>query len=418
MARVGSWRPGLGTNHVVRPLYTDDDLRVLTETAQRAGALLAAARLHEDEHHLSVRLQQALLPSELLWHPNLVVEARYQVGGTLLEAGGDWYDTFEWPDGRLGVMVGDVVGHSLESVAAMGRLRAAAAALATCTDPSPAALMDALADFARGPDGTDYATATCVVVDPRSGALAWTSAGHPPVVLLAPGGQPVRLKGATTAPLVAGREGERPEGHLVLEPGSLVVLYSDGLVERRRERLHAGLLRLEGVMEGVRDAPIAEVADGLIRQLTEGSQTSDDIVVACFRFTPPLGNHRITIPAAAEQLGGLRRDVLAWLGEQGMPRPRQADVLLGLGEACTNAIEHAYPQQPLGRIDVDLANHGHHVSVAVHDRGAWRPSGQHSRFGGRGTSIMQEVSDRFGRTTTAAGTSVAMTFDFAPRERG
>jgi len=401
----------VGITDPLRAHYTDDDVRFLADTAQRVSVILAAARLRQEEHDVSVRLQQALLPDELLWHPNLVVEARYQAAGALLEVGGDWYDTFTWADGRIGVMVGDVVGHNLDSVAAMGRLRAATAALAAGTDSSPSALMDALERFARGPDGTDFATAVCVVVDPATGELTWTSAGHPPVLVLPPDGAPVRLLGAQTAPLAAGPPVTRADGHHTLEPGTLVVLYSDGLVERRRERLDVGVQRLEDELVVLRDAPIATVAEELIARLTTGRVPSDDIVVACFRWTPPVVREHLSITASEDQLVGLRRDLRSWLLDHDVSARRQSDVLLGVGEACTNSIEHAYPQQPRGRIDVDLADHGPHLSVTVRDRGRWRPVGQHSRYGGRGTSIMQEVSDRFRRVTSPDGTTVTMTFD-------
>jgi PAS domain S-box-containing protein len=393
-----------------RPHYTRDDLAFFTDTAQRVGVVLTAARLRQEEHDISVRLQQALLPDHLLWHPNVVVEARYQAASALLDVGGDWYDTFAWPNGRIGVMVGDVVGHNLDSAATMGRLRAATAALAAHIAPSPAALMAALEQFARGRDGTDFATAVCVVVDPATGRLTYSSAGHPPVVVVAPDGTSTRLTGAQTPPLGAEPVGARPEAAIDLAPGSLVVMYSDGLVERRRERLDRGLDRLEAVASRLRHEPIRTVADRLVAELTAGSPPEDDIVVACFRYTPVVERIHRRITATSTQLAGLRSDLRGWLDELAMANRLKGDVLLGVGEACTNAIEHAYQGVARGSIDVELTHHRDHVTACVTDHGSWRPAGQHSRFGGRGTTIMQTLAENYSRTTGPDGTRVLMTF--------
>jgi PAS domain S-box-containing protein len=400
----------VGITDPTRPHYTRDDLAFLTDTAQRVGVVLAAARLRQEEHDISVRLQQALLPDQLTWHPNVVVEARYQAASALLDVGGDWYDTFAWPNGCLGVMVGDVVGHNLDSAATMGRLRAATAALAAHTAPSPGALMEALEQFARTRDGADFATAVCVVVDPATGRLTYSSAGHPPVIVVAPDGSTTRLTSAQTAPLCAEPARPRPEAAVDLDPGSLVVMYSDGLVERRRERLDRGLNRLEAVASRLRNEPIRNVADRLVAELTEGSPPEDDIVVACFRYTPAVEGIQRRITADSGQLARLRSDLRGWLEEHTLPTRLQGDVLLGIGEACTNAIEHAYQGVTEGSIDVEITHHREHVTARVTDHGTWRPAGQHSRFGGRGTTIMKALAENFLRTTGTDGTRVLMTF--------
>ncbi len=279
---VGLTDPGRGP-------FGPEDRSFLDHTAQRVAVILTAARLRQREHDIAVRLQHALLPDQLIQHPDLAIEARYQAAGDLLEVGGDWYDTFSWPDGHLGVIVGDVVGHNLESAAAMGRLRAATAALARHVPPSPAALLDALERFARGPDGTTFVTAVCVVVDPASGRLVYSSAGHPPALVLPPGRPAVRLDDAQGLPICVGEldahPGARPEAEVTLAPGTLVILYSDGLIERRGEEIEVGIERFETLAVSLADQPLATIADQLVAD-TAPTASEDDMVVACLRFRP------------------------------------------------------------------------------------------------------------------------------------
>lgn len=401
-----------------RAPFAPDDLTFLQDVARRVGVVLAAARLRQEEHDIAVRLQRALLPDRLQWHPNVVIEARYHAADELLEVGGDWYDTYTWPDGRIAIVVGDVVGHNLDSAATMGRLRAAMAALAAHMEPSPAALLDALERCALGPGGCDFLTAVCVVVDPASGELRYSAAGHPPVIVVTPGEATVLLRDAQAPPLgVTRRTDLRPEASITLQPGAVVVLYSDGLVERRRERLDVGIDRLVDVMSALIDEPIDTVADRVIEQMAECSSPEDDVVVACFRFTPPTVELWERFPAGPEHLAGLRNAVRVWLAAHGVPAGVRGDVLLGIGEASTNAVEHAYQADAEGFIDVGVADHGHHLTALVRDGGSWRPPGRHSHIGGRGTMIMRRVTKRFERSSDAHGTSVTLTFPLPPPGR-
>jgi len=281
----------VGLADPARPHYSPDDLAFLETLAERAGIVLASTHLRRQEHEIAIRLQRALLPDSLVTHPSVSVQARYEAGSDVLEVGGDWYDTFSWPSGQIGLMVGDVVGHTMDSAAAMGRLRAATAALAAHVPPSPAALLDALEEFARGRDGTDFVTATCVVLDPQNGHLTYSSAGHPPIIMATPDGSTRRLFDAQAKPMCVPRllraAPVRPEAEITLEPGALVVLYSDGLIERRTHTLEEGIARLEKTVAALATEPLTALADRIIEHMTNDSPTSDDIVVAIMSFQPP-----------------------------------------------------------------------------------------------------------------------------------
>ncbi len=255
------------------------DRKMLEEVSRTQG---------EHERRVALTLQQALLPTTLRRHPSIDMEVRYRAGDVLASVGGDWYDTFEWPSGKIGLVVGDVVGHSIESAATMGRLRAAAAALATQLPPDPALFLEALDAFARGPDGTDFATAMCLIIDTNSGTLTYSLAGHPPPIIVNPDGQSTLLDTALSVPLCVGPGRPRPTASITLQPGALVVAYTDGLVERRIEPITDSIDQLLRLVTQLADRPVADIADRLVAAVTDGIDiAADDVVIACLRYDPP-----------------------------------------------------------------------------------------------------------------------------------
>ena len=403
-----------------RPAFDGDDRSFLDDVAQRVSILLSAAHLRRAEHVIAITLQNALLPDEICWDADLEIEARYQAASDLLHVGGDWYDTFRWPDGHIGLMIGDVVGHNLESAAAMGRVRSAAAALATISDASPGRLLETIDRFARGPNGTGYATAACVVVDPATGRLVYSSAGHPPAVVVSPDGTVTRLDGARSTPLSTLQPAFRPEAETQLEAGSVVVLYSDGLVERRSQHLGLGLARLEEALAAHRHEPTGRLVDTVIAAMAAGSDSQDDdIAVACFRWTPTVDRFHREIPAQGSALAGLRQDMRDWLTERGVVADHQHALLLAVGEAVTNVVDHAYHLRAAGfdpagdgggrpTVVVEVTDHVYHLVARVVDRGTWRPPGAHSRDRGRGTAIIEALTDHVERTSGPEGTVVTL----------
>ena len=402
--------------------WTDLELLAIEETAKGTQValdaqrhVLTAARLRRVEHEAVLTLQHALLPDTIRWDPSVVVHARYHAASNGLEVGGDWYDTFTWPTGHLGLMVGDVVGHNVTSAAAMGRLRAAASALAGAVAPSPALILDALDRFARGPDGTDYATAVCVIIDPNTGRLTYSSAGHPPVVVVSPDGTTASLCHAQSAPLGVAFNRSRGETSIDLEPGALVVLYSDGLIERRGEPLDVGITRLEYNLVCNRDLPVGELADLIVANLTANTQPVDDIVIACFRYTPVVAQLNLQFDARAEELAGMRDAIRIWLGSRQVGLDGRDAVLLVVGEACANTIDHAYRHESIGTISIELTDHSQHIAVRVVDQGSWRPPGKHNVDRGRGTMIMQALTDCFDLKHDAHGTILSCTIKLSAR---
>jgi len=249
--------------------------------------------LAERERQISLRLQRALMPSHVAQHPAIDIDVYYEAGSEVVHVGGDWFDTFEWHDEQVGVLVGDVVGHGLEAAAAMGRLSAAARALAPYVISGPAALLDRVSSFAAGPNGVDYLTACCVVLDAGSGRLSYAHAGHPAALLIPPDGPPRWLSDGRSGPLGAlvghMTSGPRPEGVVDLEPGSRVLLYTDGLVERRDEIIDVGLARLmTTVSELMRDGAHhgSAFCATLVSHMVGAGTPIDDIIALSLYYHP------------------------------------------------------------------------------------------------------------------------------------
>ncbi|MFJ7591243.1 PP2C family protein-serine/threonine phosphatase [Streptomyces sp. NPDC097617] len=238
-------------------------------------------RSHAHERDVALHLQEALLPAPRpLGHHQVAV--RYRPATEALNVCGDWYDLVERP-GRTAVAVGDVVGHGLAAAGVMGQLRSALSAASHVAE-GPAQALEVLGLYARSIDGAESTTAFSVFIDWTGRTLTYSSAGHPPPVLCHPDGTVSFLDGATDPPLGARPEhAPRPEAQVGFTAGSVLVLYTDGLIERRREDIDVGLARLANSLVRHRAAAADDIADALLAELMPAAGITDDtaLVVLC-----------------------------------------------------------------------------------------------------------------------------------------
>ncbi len=279
-------------------VMTATSLLLAAEAGERDDAVRERARADEErryEHDVAISLQRALLPERLVEHPLVALAALYRPSDERLEVGGDWYETLALPGDRVGVAVGDVVGHGLEAAAAMGQLRTAVAALAPdCA--SPVDLLEQLDHFAQKSDAMSYSTACFAALDPATGVVTHASAGHPPIMLIDARGACRYLTGGLSWPLCAMAGVREPPGRAVLEPGATLVLYSDGLIERRGEPIDLGLDRLLAAGRRAGGLGVQELCHALVADLLEGRVILDDVVVVAVRLAASPA-----APAAAEE---------------------------------------------------------------------------------------------------------------------
>ena len=376
----------------------------ITDRVAAEAALLA---LEAEEREIAVGLQRALLPTRVVDRSDIALGALYEAGSDALEVGGDWFDAFELPDGRVAVTVGDVVGHGLGAAAAMGQVRTALAALAEHAY-GPAELLVRLDGFLVRHRTTDFATLCYAVIDPATGRVEYASAGHLPMLIVSPAGEISWLDRAQSPPLTGAGGSHRPQGSALLKPGSLLVLYSDGLVERRKEPIDIGLRRLADAARTVADLPPEDACRALVTKLGVDESRNDDVAVLAVRLAamPSARFHR-RFPAHGEQLRDLRASMRGWLDARGVGQALQQTLLLAVGEACANAIEHAYSDVEPSDVRVDMlqSDSGGFV-VEVRDFGRFRAASASAIDRGRGTSIMRSLTSDFSRESTSTGTVV------------
>ncbi|GEL17108.1 SpoIIE family protein phosphatase [Pseudonocardia asaccharolytica] len=263
-----------------RPLWTDDELGALGEIARFAGRALEHGLSYERTRASALVLQRSLLtdPPEV---PGLELSARYQPAGHD-EVGGDWYDAFPLgSDNGLAVVIGDVVGHDITAAAAMGQLRASLRTLALDRADGPAGVLDRLGVINDRLRITQFATLVHAELSQAGDGwrMRWAVAGHPPPFLVTPGARPRLLTEATGMALVAGLARPRTEAETALPPGSTLLLYTDGLVERPDTDLYRSIVALEVRAAAAMELPIEKLCDELLR----GAPTTDDVALLAIR---------------------------------------------------------------------------------------------------------------------------------------
>ena len=271
----------IGVLHVSsdeRGRFNEEDLALLMPAAERAALAIARTRVVERERRIAETLQRALLPDVLPSVKGLKLAARFAAGAGV-EVGGDWYDALRIPSGELAVVIGDVAGKGLRAATLMGELRAGLRAYAI-EGGGPVETLARLNHLAER--SFQMATVLLVHVEP-DGGLRFASAGHLPMLLVDASGSARFLDGGAAAPLLA-FDGNIEAGTARLEPGGRVVLYTDGLVERRTEVIDEGLERLRSTAEGF-DGTLEELCDHLMTELAPlpGAARDDVAIIALER---------------------------------------------------------------------------------------------------------------------------------------
>jgi PAS domain S-box-containing protein len=273
-----------------RPPHTEMEIATAVEVARRGALALDNARLYERQLTVAETLQRSLLtPAPQPAH--LQIAVRYRPASAHALVGGDFYDAFTLPDGATLLVVGDVAGHSVEAAAAMSELRSTLRTLAYDRPDGPAQTLTRVDRVLTGLGFGTLATALVAVVEPgeasRAGlrTLRWSSAGHPPPLLLRAGGEVEVLDTPPERLLGSGLPSARTDHAATLAPGDLVLLFTDGLVEHGRIDIDSGMDRLRAALADLAGAPVDVLCDRLLDRILTGP-ADDDVAVLAVHVTP------------------------------------------------------------------------------------------------------------------------------------
>ena len=381
-----------------------EDRLLVTVLVGHLGLAIQHVRQFETARETSLTLQHAMLaPTEL--PPGFAV--RYEPAVPPLEIGGDWYDVLRVGDHRIGIIVGDCVGRGLSAAAVMGQLRSSARAL-LLTGAEPAKLLEELDAVAGLIPDAFCTTVFLALLDTESGRFCYSCAGHLPAVLAAPQSEPMLLSDARSVPLAVHRKDSRPQSSVVLPPGSTLMLYTDGLVERRETSIDDGIARVSATVAGGMHQAVDGIADAVLSEMAPPTGYDDDIAIVVYRqpYTPL----KIEKAAAAEQLSDVRHQLAAWLRAAAIPDGTAADIILAVNEAAANSVEHAYRGHKPGKVRVEGENDGARVHMRIIDKGSWKTAPADPGVRGRGLVLIRAVSDWLEMHCTPSGTTVNMSF--------
>jgi anti-sigma regulatory factor (Ser/Thr protein kinase) len=383
--------------------FNEDDVRLLQLAADRAALAIENASLSE-QRAVTRAMQRTLLPEALPEVPGLRFSAKYLPAGSGVKIGGDWYDVFQLPDGRMAFVIGDVVGRGVVAASVMAEIRTAVRAYLV-EGHDLAAVMSLLNQLLVSMGRNRSATVAIFALDLESEELSAVSAGHLPALLLAPGEESRFVAGAQAPPL-----GVRPgQGYSVQElrfpAGGVLLLYTDGLVERRGESIDLGFGRLASAANAAASANGLTFADHVYAGLVQHVALEDDVALLAIESVA-LGSHlELTLEAAPSVLVGLRRTLGRWLLRHGVQSETRFDVTVAVSEAAGNAIEHAYGlRDAVFTVECDCSQE--EVRVTVRDTGRWRESTRSDR--GRGLMIMRELMDSTEVRHGESGTAVTL----------
>jgi GAF domain-containing protein/anti-sigma regulatory factor (Ser/Thr protein kinase) len=387
-----------------RPLSADERGFVTSLAGQAAQALERAGHF-ESEQTIAATLQRSVLPTTLPRVQGVQLASRYLPGTAELNVGGDWFDAIPMSDGRLGLVVGDVVGKGVHAAATMSQLRNALRAF-SLDRMKPSSTLARLNRLAEEVLDMAFATVVYAVVDPQTLVCRFTSAGHPPPLLAYPDGRVELLEGGRGLPLGTGSLAQYGQDVLDLPTGSVLLLYTDGLVERRGESIDIGLEQLRSAaLAGPRDPE--QLVEHVLEAMVGSGEREDDIAILAVRvFAVAPQELDLQVPNATGSLDVVRDALRAWLEGAPTDRAESEEIVLAAWEACANAVEHAQdPGTDVVRVLAALDDA--RVRIVVEDTGSWAPPSD-TPDRGLGIHLMRSLMSSVEIDTGDGGTRVTI----------
>jgi serine phosphatase RsbU (regulator of sigma subunit)/anti-sigma regulatory factor (Ser/Thr protein kinase) len=377
------------------------DMQIGMEFAARAAIFMDNAQRYSRERATALTLQRAMLPTGLSAPSSVEVKHRYLPGSKLIEVGGDWYESIALPGGRVALVVGDVAGHGVRAAVTMGRLRTAIHTLAMLELP-PAESLQQLNELMQelGVREPHFATCVYAIFDAVAGTCELASAGHLPPLLVRPDGSNELLDISPAPPLGVGT-GPIQSRTLPIADGSLLVLYTDGLVEKRTRDIDEGLARLRDIFTpDTVDLPLEDLCKATLAGVYADEQRDDiAVLIARLRTIPAENVVRWTLPAELTSARKARSLIKRPLRKWGLTELVPATELL-VSELVTNAVRYAQ-----GKIGLRLILEGALVCEVLDDSAALprlrHPDEEDER--GRGLQVVSQIAQRWGARRSLSG---------------
>lgn len=356
---------------------------------QIANALEQAALLART-HRIADRLQRALLPSSFPTIEGAVFDGAYKPASEEAEVGGDWYDAFDTPDGRIAISMGDVAGHGLEAATVMGEIRQALRA-ASVGEQSPAQVLQQINSVINLRAGIGMVTAIFGYYAPPTRQLVYAVAGHPAPILSVEGGFRGFLPGGGI-PLGVAETVHAEDFTLTLPPRSCAVFYTDGMTEYGRDVL-AGEARLLDASARAHLCDRENPAIALQERIFDAQVNRDDaatLTLSCDDGSLP---EEFVFSAVGVNAPIARSIMHRFCDLYGLNEDERFSIIAAVGEAIANSVEHAYRGGAPGLIFIRPSVDDESITIEVEDHGRWRPF-QRREERGRGITLMHELMDR------------------------
>jgi anti-sigma regulatory factor (Ser/Thr protein kinase) len=384
------------------------DPELVRELSQRLATAIDNAHRFMRERRVARSFQTALLPVAFPKYAGRTFHASYAPATDEAEVGGDWYDAFDLPDGRIAMSIGDVAGHGLEAAVIMGEVRQTFR-VAAMENRDPAAVLDMANRLLLLRPHSTMVTAIFGMFDGRR--FTYSSAGHPPPILgtIEGGVEKLPISGI---PLGVDAQLGRTAWTVTIPSGSVLVLYTDGLIESDHDVID-GERALIAAVKAEMQSPSADPARSIRDRVLGPRRNLDDIAILTLTVqeapTPELDLQYTAVPVAARLV---RQSVTRFARETALTEEQNFALNVAIGEAVNNVIEHAYLRTP-GTVAVRLWREDRKLMCAVEDQGSWRRARKEGR--GHGLPIIRSLMDGVEVNLSQGGTVIKMVYNMDGR---
>jgi anti-sigma regulatory factor (Ser/Thr protein kinase) len=384
-----------------------DDFRreLFEELAVRIAVAIDSAQIYAREHHVADTLQRALLPERLPEHELVRFDAAYLPATEEAIVGGDWYDAFTLPDGRIALSIGDVAGHGLRAAVVMGEVRQAFRA-AALNPTSPSVVLERANTIVNMRQNPIMVTAIFGIIDPATATITYAAAGHPAPIIALPCLMVERLPSGGI-PLGIADAVEAIDWSFTIPPGAYLAFYTDGLIEHSHDVIEGEELLVEAMRAEIVERS-STPAHSLMRRVFGGRKNSDDAAALLVGTSDaPKSDFLFDFSAIPLAVPIARRTLVRYAARLGLDEDQTFALITAVGEAMANAVEHAYPEQP-GIVRLRVANAGGKLCATIEDDGRWRQT-QRSDERGRGLPLMRALMDGVEIRTDQSHTTICLT---------